>query len=312
MIYDCFTFFDELDLLEIRLNILSPVVDKFVIVEADRTHSNKSKTFIFDENKSRYAPFLNKIIYIKVTEYPVFETSWTFENFQRNMIMEGLKDCNPDDVILISDLDEIPNPMAIKKYNNEGIFKLRQSFSYYFINYQNVVNKYWYGARIMRYNIFLTDIIEQYEYSYNDTLIESSNRSCTPTKIRIIKNLPVIKDGGWHFSYLGGIEKIKYKIKSFSHQEFNTEIFLNDDTIELKLRKGLDLYDRKENRYIPVSINNKRFPEYIVKNKEKYSELIVKDISIIRNIFVSVKAYSYYLFVYLVFKMVRNILKLLK
>lgn len=118
MLYDCFTFFNELDLLEIRLNILNDSVDKFVIVEATRTQNNKEKCLYFEENKARFAKFEDKIIHVVVKEFPQKLEQWTIENYQRNEIMRGLVNCKDDDVIIISDLDEIPNPKYIKKYKN--------------------------------------------------------------------------------------------------------------------------------------------------------------------------------------------------
>src|SRR3954464_1583382 len=99
MIYDCFTFFNELDLLEIRLNELDPVVDKFVLVEATKTHQGKDKPLYFLENKARYEKFLAKIIHVVVNEYPDYEgkSAWLLEHHQRNMIIEGLKECKSGD-----------------------------------------------------------------------------------------------------------------------------------------------------------------------------------------------------------------------
>ena len=118
MIYDCFTFFNELDILELRLNILYKYVDKFVIVEGNKTHTGKDKDFIFEQNKNRFEKFLDKIIYIKVEDFPSLENSqtsedgnkWLYENYQRDAIMRGLTECKDDDIIITSDCDEIINP----------------------------------------------------------------------------------------------------------------------------------------------------------------------------------------------------------
>jgi beta-1,4-mannosyl-glycoprotein beta-1,4-N-acetylglucosaminyltransferase len=293
MVYDCFLIFNELDLLEIRLNILSPVVDKFIIVEADRTHSNQQKQFFFEQNKNRYAKFLNKIIYIKITKYPLLKTSWVLENYQRNMITEGIKNCIPDDIILISDLDEIPNPDVIRNYKKDGIFQLEQAACYYFLNYRNILQKYWHGTRILTYGDILRNATDDYSYSYNNTFIENLNQGCTPTKIRMIKDFPVIRNGGWHFSYLGGIEQIKYKIKSFGHQEFNNERFLDDVVLKRKIKYGIDFFRPKDNRFIPVKLTNKYLPEYIIEHHDKYANLLNNDINIFRNICIITITYTY-------------------
>ena len=115
MIYDAFPFFNELDLLELRLKTLESVVDRFILVEATRTHTGHPKPLFFQENKSRFSAFLNRIEHIVVDDYPPFETAWTYENHQRNCIVRGLSNAKPDDWILVSDLDEIPNPSMIEK-----------------------------------------------------------------------------------------------------------------------------------------------------------------------------------------------------
>ena len=91
MIFDCFTFNDELELLEIRLNVLKDVVDRFVLVEATKTFTNKSKPLIYEENKDRFKEFADKIIHIVVDDFPDDDNPWARENWQRNKIMEGLK-----------------------------------------------------------------------------------------------------------------------------------------------------------------------------------------------------------------------------
>ena len=255
-VYDCFLFFNELGLLEIRLNVLFGVVDKFVLVEADRTFTNKSKLLYFDENKDRYKCFLDKIVHVKISEYPSIGDAWDMENFQRNQIEHGITQCFFDDIILISDLDEIPNPKIIMDYkkNGNGICRLRQMHFAYFLNYQRC-DKYWYPAKIARYK--------------NITL-----NNYTPQNIRSrsLKTKRTIKNAGWHFSFLGGMENIKYKIQSFSHQEWNNDHYVNNQ-IDKKIRMGLDLFDRKHIRLIPVKIT-KKHPQYIFDNQEKYAHLI--------------------------------------
>jgi len=261
VVYDCFLFFNELDLLEIRLNVLSEAVDKFVIVEASKTFSNKEKPFYFEDNKKRYKHFLDKIIHIKINEYFNIEDTWAMENFQRNQIERGITQCLPDDIILISDLDEIPNPQIIIDYkkNGNGICKLRQIHFAYFLNYQRC-DKYWYPAKIARYKD-----------------ITSNNYTPQNIRSRLLKTKMTIKNGGWHFSFLGGMENIKYKIQSFSHQEWNTDHYVNDQ-IDKKIRMGIDLFGRKHIRLVPVKIT-KKHPQYIIDNQEKYVHLIYPHIS---------------------------------
>jgi hypothetical protein len=113
MIYDCFTFFNELELLELRLHELSGVVDKFVLVEATRTHSNQPKALVYQENRARFQEFHDKIIHVVVDDMPNAKNAWALENFQRECIARGLVSCRPDDLVLVSDLDEIPRATTV-------------------------------------------------------------------------------------------------------------------------------------------------------------------------------------------------------
>jgi len=274
MIYDCFTFFNELDLLEIRLNILNDTVDKFVLVEATKTHSGKNKPLYFEQNKERFKKFCDKIIHIVVDDYPEYETSWTYENYQRNCITRGLINCKDNDIILISDLDEIPNPQIVTKYaKTDGIKLLEQNMYYYFVNCINVDSLIWpLGTKILSYKDFLHSL-DNIEIKYNDYLIQKLNEGTTPTKIRMYLDVKHIKNAGWHFSYCGGVEAIAYKIKSFSHQEFNSTEYTDLSEIEKRIKNGEDIFGRKEFKYEIVKLDSS-FPKYILDNKEKYSHLI--------------------------------------
>jgi len=105
MIYDCFMFFNELDLLEVRLNELNDVVDKFIISECTRTFSNQPKELIFQKNIDRFKDFLHKIEYMVIDEkdLPYFDAAWTYENYQRDIMARALANCSPEDIIIISD-----------------------------------------------------------------------------------------------------------------------------------------------------------------------------------------------------------------
>ena len=100
MIYDCFTFFNELDMLEIRLNVLKDVVDRFVLVEATRTFTNHGKELVYQKNKYRFENFEDRIIHIVVDDFPEYKTPWHYESHQRNAILRGLKDAKPDEKLV--------------------------------------------------------------------------------------------------------------------------------------------------------------------------------------------------------------------
>lgn len=292
-IYDCFTFFNELDLLEIRLNELNDSVDYFVIVEANKTHTGIPKEYIFEKNKKKFKKFLPKIIYVKINSpFNKLKNSWVLENYQRNQIINGLKNCKPEDIIFISDLDEIPNKKDFKK-----IIKLlnkKHNFIEKTINNINIIiskilfklisenasikNKIF--RKILKINdyIFLNqDIIllrQQYYFYYLNgktdmkfittrvlkykTLIKEYNGK--PHYLRYKFNGYVI-DSGWHFSYLGGINAIKQKIKSISESNL-----LNINEIKTNINNNLDMFGKHKITYTYI---DKTYPKYIIKNKNK-------------------------------------------
>ena len=145
MTYDCFTFFNELDLLEIRLNVLKDVVDRFVICEAPWTHTGMPKTLIFEANKPRFAEFLDRIVYIVANDPPPMpadftkrQCAWVRENHQRNELARGLANAHADDTILISDLDEIPDPDMVRKVKGlDGVTRFGMRFYNFYLNFRN-------------------------------------------------------------------------------------------------------------------------------------------------------------------------------
>ena len=140
MVYDTFTFFNELDLLEIRLNELNDVVDKFVLTEATLTFQGKPKPLYFNENKQRFKSFEGKIIHVVVDQYPEnpADNSWIYEHHQRDMIAKGLRNCLPEDTIIVSDIDEIPDPEKVKSTLTSDAIKIfKQRMFYYFLNCEN-------------------------------------------------------------------------------------------------------------------------------------------------------------------------------
>ena len=226
-IFDCFTYFEEIELLELRLQTVYSVVDFIVLVEANRTFTGKEKEFVFEKNKHKFSDFLDKIIYIKVEDMPVSLNPWDLETYQRNCIMRGLTTVEDQDLVLISDLDEIPNPLAIQSLKEPLVaMQLKKSpiaFSqklYYY--YLNCVDKsFWHGT-----------VAVSGAYIKKTQSIE----------IDIRKNrnyFPRLRNGGWHFTYMGGVEKIIRKIHSVSEQEKNTPQNNNPDFIRQQIENGM-------------------------------------------------------------------------
>ena len=276
MIYDCFTFYNELDVLEIRLNTLANTVDRFVLVEATRTHSNLPKRLYFEENKARFAKYLDKIVHLVVDEYPEYRNSWTFENHQRNAIAKGLIHCNDDDIVLISDADEIPRPeMLLKVLGFPGITCLLQDLYFYFANYLDTKHLVWSGGtKVLKYKVIRNNLLEERFVVYNSgTFPHYLNRGTTMTKIRLYTDCWYVPMGGWHFSYLGGVDAIKSKFQAFAHQEYNTSAMLDQDRLQRLIDSGQDIFGRPDHKFLAVRMDED-FPLFLRHNQQRFPKLL--------------------------------------
>lgn len=270
MIIDCFTFFNELDLLEIRLKELSSVVDYFVLVEANKTQSLKDKPYYFETNKNRYSEFSDKIIHVKVDDCPSnSQNLWEMENFQRNCIKRGLSNLNlcKEDLILISDLDEIPSSKIIKYFKSNNItfpVSIDMSFYAYFINLK-AKQRNWVGTVAVPNDIFQKN---------------------TPQEIRSKKDFFVRTEGafGWHFSWLGGYEKVYEKafscIEPFNKEDLPSkenfkEYFDNFLLSKDKFFIHLENLKKQETEFVKVDIDE-NYPVQIVHNIELYKKFILE------------------------------------
>ncbi len=267
-IYDCFSYWDEDLLLELRLNILDKYVDYFVIVEGNKTWQNNSKKLRFDIKK--FEKFKKKIIYIPVLDMPSGNNPWVRENFQRNCILRGLVNAKKDDLIIISDLDEIPNLEQLNKFNRRMRFAVfKQMHFYYKINLQSQKNPFWYGSRIcvMKY-------LKSPQWLRN--LKFKKRPFWRLDKLRLNN---ILDSGGWHFCNLKSPEELLYKYKNlcetndpYVHNEKIEEKYLNIDEIVKKINLGEDIVGRDEN-YVKIELN-KSFPKYILDNIKSYKKWI--------------------------------------
>lgn len=271
LVYDCFMFFNELDILEVRLNVLDPVVDKFVLVESDVTLRGEKKEMTFEKNKERFAKFQNKIIHLVYTpdgcaDAATKRPKWYVENLQRDMIMRGLEGCRADDVILISDVDEIPVPEKIAAYKNSpGIKVFQQRLMYYYANFACWTHPVWYGTRMGTYADLLDpkqDLQLQDYFSYSAKGL--------PTYFRFCQGV-VLPDAGWHFSYCGGADAIRIKKKSIPDGYDHTGDLTEKELVGI-IRKGQDIHGR-DIFFRIVSLSS--FPKYLRKNVDKYREIIL-------------------------------------
>lgn len=237
MIIDSFLFHEEYDILEFRLRYLYDHVDRFVIVEGDRTFSGNKKPLNFFNNKDRYQWAMDKIIYhpieIDVTgldfsykpkEYDRSAPQWQVEFQQRNAIIDVCKDFADDDIIMLSDCDEIPNCQTVgfRKTNN--------------IHHPFVCNQ--------RLVVFYLNYIRD-DIGWNGTIMSTMRqaREITTQGLRDMRiGLSPMPHGGYHFSYFGGAEQIKKKVQSYSHQEINRKEYLDVNRIDELTRQGKGIF----------------------------------------------------------------------
>ena len=250
-IIDCFTFYNELDMLEFRLNELDNIVDYFVLVECTKTFTNKDKELYFENNKSRFSKFLHKIIHIVAKDnIPQTSNAWDIEHYQRRCIDRGIKqlELSNDDLVIISDLDEIPDSNTLQNFKNkdiDGIYSLEMDLYYY--NLRCKYNTTWEYSKILNYG------------SYNGD----------PQYIRCNSNSKGnIKNGGWHLSYFGNVEFIKNKIRNFAHQDVNNSYILNDARIIRQMQNNCDLFERDDYKpqYIDIESNTylpKKYKDFL-------------------------------------------------
>lgn len=252
---DCFIFYNELQLLLFRLEELYEIVDYFVLVESTVTFTGNAKPLYFEQHKELFHKYIDKIIHIVEDDKLQTNNPWHREEHQRRCIDRGIKkiDLDHNDLILISDLDEIADVNTLDKIKQNGLQEgkaLLQDLYYY--NITTRVLQPWFGAKIVPYRIYVTS---------------------DPEKIRVNYGYSKMESGGWHFSYFGDKNFIENKIKNFSHQEFNKKGIL--DNIYNSVKDKKDLFGRsnplkyiaiKDNTYLPKNYKMLLFSSFIIDN----------------------------------------------
>ena len=271
-IFDCFMYFDEDILLDLRLNVLNDYVHKFVILEASEDHQGNKRNLKFDISK--YEKFKNKIKYISLEKINIDETIKLKKNWDqghlrdqsmRNEIKNYLDEADDNDLIIISDLDEIPNPIKFREFDPKNKYAFfEQSFFYYKFNVLNTTQPKWYGSRIC---------IKKYLKSPQWLRNIKIKKKSILKKYLFNQNYQVLIDGGWHFSNLKTPRELIDKISSFCHGEFNKLEFKKEEIIKKKIENLEDIFDRNV-KYKKINLD-KSFPDYLVKNKSKYLDWIL-------------------------------------
>jgi len=293
-IFDCFMYFDEDIVLDVRLNYLDKYVDQFVIIESEYNHKGEKRTPLF--NIDKFKKFENKIKYILKNEIPpgienikaddnkseIYSKSifnaWKRENLQRNQISEGLSDAQEEDWVIISDLDEIPNLSEIKlKDINDNFVFFKQDMMYYKFNLR-LENYIWVGSKACKMkNLespqWIRDIKDRkYSWWRVDTYFSKKKYN----------NILLVENGGWHFSYLKNPKDIEKKLKSYLHHIDYDLNPVGEKGIQEMINNKKAIYnikaDQKENKFDGTNKLNKisinLLPSYILENKDKLKDWI--------------------------------------
>ena len=289
MVYDLIPFFNEIDILKLRLGVLDPYVDKFIIEEATTTFSGEKKELCFEKNKELFRDYLEKIVYIVVDRDMDFKVTHERDYFQKNHLKHGLEKvgATPDDVIIFGDADEIPNPEVLKKivdnFDNTKVYHLAQRNFYVYMNNEEK------SGTLMSITGEFPDIPQ-------------ADRKWLGTKVTSIKNIPGegivrlrdlvsvcdkrsvrVADGGWHFGYMGGFrekdptKRIGVKVKAAAHQEYNDREVLRETMDHLVL--GHDIFGR--NAHFERCEIDDTYPLYLRQHISDYGHLIMPKVTAI-------------------------------
>ncbi len=275
-IYDCFCYFNEDLLLELRLETLWDHVDYFVICESVLTISGLPKPLFFDAN--RFKKYESKIRHLIVRVYP-FDTTdaWRNERWQRDYLINGLFDAKSDDWVMLSDVDEIPRPQSITLYQPKKC-KRADFEQYMYAYYLNNRWEYggaptiWVGSKVTTFknlmNFFGGSLELLRDYKLSGPL-RGIKRAFFKTFL-----IQKISDGGWHFTWMAGVEKIIQKLESFAHQEFNKPEFKQPEKIIDLISSGRDVLF--PDRQYKTQDLDEQFPEYLRQNQDKFKDYLLK------------------------------------
>lgn len=273
-IVDVFPFFNELEILDIRLNELDPVVDEFILVEGTRTHQNKPKPLFFSENKQQFERFLPKINHLVIEHWPGFfhkfrrPRPFDLDNYQKEFAIRTLRKMPKDTNVIFSDLDEIPKAEEVARFRDTDSIKIfEQRFYNFWLN--NLCTYFDTGGQ----DLPAQKNIDGIAY-WRGSVMVPLGRIKTLKKTRLYRDLQsgpidVIRDGGWHFSYIGDVQRIKTKLDAYAHPEYNKSI----EEIEQIIRSGRSVIPGDATRFELQAIDE-TYPKYLLENQGKFSSLI--------------------------------------
>ncbi|NGX60073.1 MAG: hypothetical protein KR126chlam3_01235 [Chlamydiae bacterium] len=269
-VYDCFTFFNELELLEIRLEELYEVVDYFVIVEGTKSFTGNDKLLFFAENKNLFKKYENKIIHVIIDDFPQPTgdpeiDNWGREEYSHNYTLKALESCQKDDIILISDVDEIPNRKAINDiqlyFKNKGKKFARR------IRENDLICE-------LHMRLFIFQLNRESSQGWKGAVKAAPYwlvKKRMPWDLKILhmydRKLPKIYNAGWHFTSMGGIERAFYKWKNISTEYMYRDIYSECEENREKLEEKYNYEMNKDTKPMPI---DNSFPLHIINNLEYY------------------------------------------
>lgn len=247
-IYDCFTYYNESNIIQARFEELNDVVDYFVVVESSQTFTGKTKPFHFDELPSWIDQWKDRIVRVKIDFPDNIKSSWEREYFQRNSIINGLNNLTYFDLVVISDADEVPKASILKSIKTfcftEHMIPSRLDVKQYFWNH------HWQAP-------------DHCNQGSRPVICNKNNLEANTCQELRSMNLPAIPNAGWHFSFFGEIEKITNKIESFAHTEYDNDQFKNYENILYRIQNGVDPFDRFPLKYYDI---DESYPEWVQQN----------------------------------------------
>jgi hypothetical protein len=255
-IYDCFLFFNELELLEVRLNEMAPYVDRFVLVESCETFRGEPKPFYFAENRDKFAQFADKIIYVPLHQHLETDNPWIRERWQRQQIFRGLSQCSKRDIIFLSDIDEIVRRESIPKIAKMISTQEAQAVVCRQKMYFGFMNRYqcdWSGS-----------VCTSYQTAKRITAKKMRRlRNTHPKLLRKtrISKICTLDNAGWHFTSMGGLNRYIKKIESYSHSEADTP-FTKTDAHRMSMIRSFTLEEVDES-----------FPQFVQNNKTYFEQI---------------------------------------
>jgi hypothetical protein len=261
-VYDCFTFFNELDVLEIRLQEMWAVTDYFVIAESNLSHSGKPKDYILLDNWDRFKPYAEKIRHIKVDDMPETKDSWAREKFQRFSLGRGLTDMQPEDIVIVSDLDEIPRAEAVEMIKQD----------------ENDYDKYVLTIPMFQYKI---NFMKIHERSKQRNIMLTRGRAFTNAQQEREFTFPwtpdhpdtaYIEHGGWHFTYFGDDKNAITKIQNFAHTETDTKDMIERHNIEWMVQNKYGHHGPDHEERFEIVVVDDYFPKCIVDELDKWTD----------------------------------------